>query len=130
MTASRMRRSMAVAFLENRAAVLGRRDVVPIEIELQEYLLGVLAVFGGTRRRGRGLVELHWCGDDLIFIALGIVVDDDIPVRSHLRIVQCLLRGGQGRPDARLVRESRTPILQILSCDGCADERSRLVGIG
>src|SRR5246127_1593777 len=100
MTASSSRRSVIWSLLENRAAVLGRRDVVPVEIELQQDLLGVLSMFGSARRRGRCFIELNWRGDDLVLDALVVDIGDDVAVGNHLRIVEGFLRRGQRGPHA------------------------------
>src|ERR1700739_1958493 len=135
MTASRIRCSRPVELvigpsLKNRAAFLGPGDVVPVEVELQQDLLRMLSVFGSARRRRWWLVELHWCGDDLVLVAVRVEIADDIAVRSDLRIMQSFLRRRQGRPHARFVLERGTPVLQVLAGKRFGDERARLGGIG
>src|SRR5829696_3261668 len=86
-------RSEVIGFsLQNRSAVLGRRDVVPVEVELQQDLLGVLPVFGRPRWRRRSFIELHWGGHDSVLVTLVVDVGDDVTVRLDLGIVEGLLR--------------------------------------
>src|SRR6185295_14978912 len=130
MTASSSRRSVIWSLLENRAAVLGRRDVVPIEVELQQDLLGVLSMFGSAGRWRGGFVELHWCGDNLVLDAVIVDVGDRQAVRLDLRIIQSFLRRRQRGPHPGFVLKGLAPVLEVLSCYRLTDERARFGGVG
>src|ERR1044072_3103676 len=104
--------SMPGGLLENRAAVLGCRDVVPVEVELQQDLLGVLSMFWCTRGRWWGFVELDWCGHDLVLVALVVDVRYNVSVRPDLWVVQRFLRRRQRRPHTGFVGEHLAPVVQ------------------
>ncbi|CAM3155616.1 hypothetical protein X011_09490 [Mycobacterium tuberculosis variant microti OV254] len=58
---------------QNGVALFRSSDLVPVHAEFEQYLLGVLTVFGRPRGKGRRLVELHRRGNDSVLFA--VVVD-------------------------------------------------------
>src|ERR1700739_1904974 len=116
--------------LQDRSAVLCFADVVPVETEFEQNLLGVLPVFrGGSRARWR-LVELHWRSDHYILDALVVDVGDQVAVGFALRVVERLARCGQWRPHAGLVGQCLPPVLQVVVGELGTDQGSRFGGVG
>src|SRR3984893_18439636 len=83
--------------LQDRSAVFGLGDVVPVEAELEQNLLGVLPVFGCASRARWRFVELHWRSHHYVLDALVVDIGDQVAVGFALRIVERLTRCGPGR---------------------------------
>src|SRR5262249_50258564 len=84
--------------LQDRSAVLGFADVVPVEAEFEQNLLGVLTVFGRAPRARWRLIELHWRSDHYILDALVVDIGDQVAVGFALRVVERFAWCGQRRP--------------------------------
>src|SRR5690348_10868467 len=71
---------LSTAGLQNRLDVLRLGDVIPLDVEFRQDLLGVLPVLRGPCGRRWCLVELHWRGDDSVLLTVVVDIGHDVSV--------------------------------------------------
>src|SRR5215218_7101459 len=107
---------------EDRSGFLLGDDLVPVPPELEQDLLGVLAVLGRRGEAVRLLVEHDRVRDQREGHAIGPLDVDDVAVRAGLRVVVQLERGLHRCPHTLHAGERLAPLLERLRPDRLVED--------